>query len=83
MKNVPGQILLPLSDQNGSSFPRGLYDLLAADLTEAFGGVTSYLRSAEGRWKHRSTTERDDIAVLEVAVDELDRSYWKALRRRL
>ena len=71
------QILLPLSDQNGSSFPRGLYDLLAADLTEAFGGVTSY------RWKHRSTTERDDIAVLEVAVDELDRSYWKALRRRL
>jgi hypothetical protein len=78
------QIVLPLADQNGRAFPEDLYDTLAADLTEAFGGVTSYLRSpAEGRWKQGSTTQRDGIAVVEVAVDELDRSYWKALRRRL
>ena len=51
-------------------------------LTERFGGVTSFSRSpGEGRWKNRGATEHDDIVVIEVMAEELDRAWWSQLRK--
>jgi hypothetical protein len=78
------QILLPLADQAGAPFPPRRYDRLAQQLTDRFGGVTSFTRSpAEGRWKQGGETEHDDIVVLEVMVEALDRDWWAKLRKRL
>ena len=77
-------ILLPLQDERGQPFPAQCYDRLAQLLTERFGGVTSFARSpGEGRWKNRGATEHDDIVVIEVMAEELDRAWWSELRRDL
>jgi hypothetical protein len=78
------QILLPLNDGEGRRFPADVFERLAHELTEKFGGVTSFTRSpAEGRWKSGQSTERDDIAVIEVMVETVERDYWAEMRRRL
>jgi hypothetical protein len=78
------QILLPLNDGEGRRFPADLFERLAHELTEKFGGATSFTRSpAEGRWKSGQSTERDDIAVIEVMAETVDRDWWAELRRRL
>jgi hypothetical protein len=49
-----------------------------------FGGLTAYTRApAEGLWESGSTVKRDDIVVVEVMVDSLDRKWWEAYRREL
>jgi hypothetical protein len=78
------QILLPLTDDEGQQFPADAFERLAGELTEKFGGVTSFTRTpAEGRWKTGETTEHDDIAVIEVMAETVDRDWWTGLRRRL
>jgi hypothetical protein len=78
------QILLPLADEDGVSFPAEQYGHLAQQLTDQFGGVTSFTRSpAEGRWKQGGETEHDEIVVMEVMIDEVDRAWWADLRERL
>jgi hypothetical protein len=78
------EILLPLCDENGSSFPPESYEQLARKVTERFGGVTSFARSpAEGRWRNDGGTEHDDIVVLGVMAERLDRAWWSELRQRL
>src|SRR5215208_2528477 len=78
------QLLLPVADNDGSRFPTSLYEHVARDLTERFGGVTAYTRSpAEGRWQSGSSEHHDDVLVVEVMVDELDPEWWASLRRRL
>jgi len=73
------QILLPA---NGGD--EGIFERLAQELTAKFGGVTSFIRApAEGRWNAGSHTERDDIAVIEVMVEDVDYGYWAGLRTRL
>jgi hypothetical protein len=78
------QLLLPLEDSDGHPFPAAQFDQIAHELTERFGGVTAYARSpAEGRWKAGADTTHDDIVVIEVMVEQLDRQWWAALRQRL
>jgi hypothetical protein len=78
------ETLLPLRTENGEAFPAVSYDRLAQCLTERFGGVTSFARSpAEGRWKHRGATEHDEIVVIEVMAETIDRPWWSELRKRL
>jgi len=77
-------ILLPLQDERGEPFPAEFYDRLAQRLTERFGGVTSFARSpGEGRWKSRGATEHDEIVVIEVMAEEVERAWWSQLRRDL
>jgi len=77
------QILLPL-EHDGIPFPAEQYDRLEQELTDKFGGVTSYSRTpAEGRWKQGVQTEHDDIGVLEVMTEHVDRIWWSALRETL
>jgi hypothetical protein len=78
------QILLPLSDDEGQPFSAASFDCLAQKLTEKFGGVTSFTRApAEGRWRQEGGTTHDEIVVIEVMTDGLDREWWSDLREQL
>jgi hypothetical protein len=75
------QVLLPLSDNEQHPFPRAFFDRVARELTDRFGGVTSYTRSpAEGRWTHEGGTTADEVVVVEVMVGALDEAWWTAYR---
>jgi hypothetical protein len=73
------QLLLPIGRK------RQAYRRVFEELTERFGGMTAYTRApAEGLWKKRRTsTERDDIVVVEVMVSKLERRWWGGYRRTL
>ena len=78
------EILLPLVDDERKPIADDLYDRLAEQLTDKFGGVTSFTRApAEGRWRDGGTTDHDDIVVLEVMTETIDRAWWSQLRLRL
>ena len=79
------QILVPLSDNDGKPFPRAWLDALRAELTERFGGVTAHLRApAAGAWKDdEGDLARDDVVIVEVMDEELDRAWWSAFGKRL
>jgi hypothetical protein len=79
------QILLPLYDNEGKPFPQDEFLRVRDDLSERFGGITTYMRSpARGLWKEtRDTTVHDDIVIYEVMTEELDRGWWKRYREQL
>lgn len=79
------QILLPLYDNEGHAFEAVDYAQLRSDLADRFGGITAYTRApARGVWKgDTGETSRDDIVILEVMTDELDRVWWTRFRKDL
>lgn len=79
------QILLPLYDNDGKPFPQREYERVRDELTERFGGLTTYVRSpAKGLWKETpTTTVHDDIVIYEVMSEHLDRVWWRAYREEL
>lgn len=78
------QILLPLFDNHGQRLPKAEYDRVRDELTERFGGLTAFSRApAEGLWQQGGRTARDDIVVLEVMTERVDRPWWAAYRREL
>lgn len=79
------EIFLPIYDDEEKLFPRSAFDDVRDELTERFGGVTAFLRSpAEGMWKEsEDEITRDRVAIFEVMVEELDRSWWAAYRKEL
>ena len=79
------QILLPLYANDGRQFPQTEYIRVRDELTDAFGGLTTYVRSpAEGLWKESgSTTVYDDIVIYEVMTELLDRPWWHNYRAEL
>lgn len=79
------QLLVPLRDNDGDPFPRSWLDALRTELTERFGGVTAHLRApASGAWKDdEGGLSRDDVVIVEVMTDELDRAWWGAFGQRL
>jgi len=77
------EVFLPLTYPNGDLVPEAIFELIEAELTEAFGGVTEYARgSARGLWKEGSQLERDSLVVVEVMTKELDKDWWKEFRHR-
>ena len=78
------QILVPKVTGQGDPVSQKWFDALLKELTEDFGGVTSFLRApGVGLWRDGGETERDIIAVVEVMTDELAQGYWSSLRKRL
>jgi hypothetical protein len=78
------QILLPLSDNAGRPFPDATLQAIHQELTLRFGGLTAFTRApAEGAWAHEGRHEKDDIVVVEVMTEELDRDWWGAFRERI
>lgn len=79
------QLLLPLRDNEGAPFPREMLDGVRHHLTDRFGGVTAHLRApATGAWKDDDgDVARDDVVILEVMAEELDRAWWAKYRGEL
>jgi hypothetical protein len=79
------QIFLPLYDNRGERLDHGLFTHVQQELTERFGGLTSYSRApVKGLWKEDDDhTTRDDLVIVEVMAEELDRSWWQAYREEL
>jgi hypothetical protein len=79
------QILLPLYDNDEQPFGREPFDRVRAELTDRFGGVTLYMRApASGAWKEDGGhVEHDQIVIVEVMDDALDRPWWAAYGQTL
>jgi hypothetical protein len=79
------QILLPLYDNGGEAYPKSMFDRIRSELTDAFGGVTAFLRSpAVGLWEDESgEVQRDDVILFEIMTDDLDRNWWQRYRHDL
>ena len=79
------QLLVPQFDNLGQPFEQELFARTRAELIARFGGLTAYVRSpARGIWKaDDGSVARDDIIILEVMADTLDRGWWTGHRRML
>jgi hypothetical protein len=79
------QILLPVQDARGERYSKSLYNDLARDLTTRFGGLTAYTQApATGYWEEGpGRTLKEPVVIYEVMVDDIERTWWAALRERL
>lgn len=78
------ELFLPLSGNDGKRLEPALYERVRHQLTERFGGMTSFGRSpAKGTFKDQGSVVRDDIVVYEVMVEDMDREWWGDYRKRL
>lgn len=77
------ELLLPTHDNAGDS-KHEVVDAVQRELLEAFGGTTAFIRSpADGAWKNDGEQVTDEIVVVEVMVDFIDREWWRNYRSRL
>ena len=78
------ELLLPIQDNHGTPFPRGLFRAIQEHLTETFGGATAFTRApAEGTTSGNGEIEEDQIIVFEVMTEELGRTWWRNYRCQL
>lgn len=78
------QLLLPIVRTADASTSES-YRTLRAELIDRFGGVTAYTRSpASGAWvEEGDRVVHDEVIIVEVMTDQLDRVWWRALGARL
>jgi hypothetical protein len=78
------QIILPKETGSGEPVSQEWFEGLLKELTEKFGGATSFVRApGQGLWCSGGETERDNIAVIEVMTERLVPEYWRSLRETL
>lgn len=79
------QLMLPVYDPDGRAFGRDAFSRVRRELTDRFGGTTAYTRApAEGTWEAPDgRVEHDDVIVVEVMTDNLDRAWWRAYAAEL
>ena len=78
------EILLPNQTGDGEPVTQEWFEGTLKELTEKFGGATSFMRSpGQGLWRIGGETERDSVAVIEIMTDQLAPNYWRELRERL
>jgi hypothetical protein len=78
------QILLPKETGCGQPVSEKWFNAFLKELTDKFGGVTSFLRApGQGLWQSGGATEKDRIAVVEVMVERIDPAFWRSLRETL
>jgi hypothetical protein len=79
------QIILPLFDNDGQPVARREFGAVRAELTSRFGGATAYTRApAQGTWEDdEGRIRHDDVIVLEVMAESLDRTWWSGYRAEL
>jgi hypothetical protein len=78
------QLLLPLRDNAGQPYEDHVFRSINAVLVETFGGVTAFSRApAKGTWLNADHEERDDVIVVEVMAEHLDREWWQSVREGL
>ena len=79
------QILLPLYNEEKKVFPADIFTNIRQQLTEKFGGITTYSRApATGLWKEKEDkTVKDAIIIYEVMAENLDRDWWQSYKTQL
>lgn len=80
------QILIPVFDNEGQRFGQRKLEDVRKELMARFGGLTAFVQSpALGLWTdaESGTTARDDMILIEVMVETLDRDWWSAYRKAL
>jgi hypothetical protein len=79
------QLLLPTRDNDRQPIGEPLFARVRTLLAERFGGVTAYQRSpATGLWKRPDGgVDGDEVVMVEVEVETLDRDWWGTFRRQL
>jgi len=78
------EILLPTTAGDDQPVRQGCFEELLQELTERFGGATSFVRlPGKGLWETGRNVAMDNIAVIEVMTEGLDEAYWQTLRQRL
>lgn len=75
------QVLLPVKPHGSDA---GISQT-RQELVELYEGVTAYVRSpARGAWiAPDGQEEQDDVIMVEVLVDALDREWWRHYRAQL
>lgn len=73
------QIILPLYRSDGERFDAAAFTAVRRELTDRFGGTTAYTRApAEGTWEDPDgRVQHDDVIVVEVMAERLDRGWWR------
>jgi hypothetical protein len=79
------QLLLPTKGGDGSPIDPAQFAAVRKALADRFGGVTAYVRSpAVGLWKRDDGgVDDDDVVMVEVEIEALDRGWWGAYRQTL
>jgi len=79
------QIFLPLIEKEKKGFSINLYTAIRKELTDKFGGITTYTRSpATGLWKEEADeTVKDEIIIYEVMAEYLDKEWWQNYKQML
>lgn len=78
------QILLPITDNRGHPYAPEIISRIQQRLVEKFGGYTAHSRApAQGVWVNEGEASRDEIVVVEVLAEDLDREWWQAFRSGL
>jgi hypothetical protein len=79
------QIILPLYRAGGDRFGVAAFAAVRSELTARFGGTTAYMRApAQGTWEDPSgQVQHDDVIVVEVMADALDRVWWRGYAAEL
>jgi len=74
------QIFLP-SNVDGA---RHKIETVEQQLLDRFGGVTLNINTpAKGIWERGADVERDNIIVVAVMAEKLDRDWWRNYRQQL
>lgn len=74
------QIFLP-SNVDGA---RHKIETVEQQLLDRFGGVTLNINTpAKGIWERGAHVERDNIIVVAVMAEKLDRDWWRNYRQQL
>jgi hypothetical protein len=79
------QILLPRTASPANQAEGDHFARTRAELTQAFDGVTAYLRApAQGTWvAPDGATEHDEMVMVEVLTETFDRAWWREYARTL
>ena len=85
IKELLVEIFVPLTNQEGKSFPDRYYHELRNLLLNEFGGVTVYHRSpATGVWDgNNAGIVQDKLIVFEVMTVSVEKKFWDTLKQEL
>src|ERR1044072_6537114 len=78
------QIIMPKETGQGERVSKEWFESFLKELTDKFGGATSFVRSPrQGLWRTEDEPQRDNIAIVEIMVAKLAKYSWRSLRQRL
>jgi hypothetical protein len=79
------QLLLPAIVGPGDAAASDPVTETRRELTEAFGGLTAYLRTpAVGVWTSpEGGRAQDEVVMVEVVAERFDRAWWRDYTQRL